>query len=263
MPDFPFFSVPGLDGVKFDVFPGAPAVTDESTIVFKGNYTVPDPQNPDATISKTGVYYRDLLPDPTGGTAPAVLIANSDSLIPGSSTMFGSTAPPSAAGRLAVFAGFDNEDAPSLGGIYLAPLEGPSPPLTALVEIGGQVPGEAQGVGFNKLGEGVSFDSRFVGFWGAWGSETRTITLQCPTDGNKDLIAYCNEQYPDGYTTRFPCIRAFLFTIWSPVSPLPSPRRRTISTIASSGTSRAMCRGATRIPNRRDGVLPHSLRSRA
>ena len=264
VPDFPFFSVPGVDGVKFDVFPGAPAVTDESTIVFKGNYTIPDPENPDQTISKTGVYYRDLLPAPTGGTGPAVLIANSDTLIPGTSTLFGSTAPPSAAGRFAVFTGWDNEFAPTLGGIYLAPLEGPNPPLTTLVEIGGQVPGEEEGVTFNQLGEGLSFDGRFVGFWGSFGSETRTITLQCPTDGNKDLIQYCNEQYPDGYTTTVPCSRAFSWRTWSPVSPLSSPRRQLTSTIASTGTSRATCRESaaakTMARNRRDGALPHSLR---
>ena len=55
VPDFSFFSVPGTGGLKFDVFPGAPAVTDGATIVFKGNYTVDG-------VSKTGVYYRDLAP---------------------------------------------------------------------------------------------------------------------------------------------------------------------------------------------------------
>jgi hypothetical protein len=56
VPDFDFFAVPGIDpAIKFDVFPGAPAVTDSTTIVFKGNYSVPDPNDPNATISKTGV----------------------------------------------------------------------------------------------------------------------------------------------------------------------------------------------------------------
>ena len=41
----------------FDVFPGAPAVTGETTIVFKGNFTVGD-------VGKTGVFYRDLAPEP-------------------------------------------------------------------------------------------------------------------------------------------------------------------------------------------------------
>jgi len=39
---------------------------------------------------------------------------------PGTDTVFGSTAPPSAAGQRVVFAGFDDEDNPTLGGIYLA-----------------------------------------------------------------------------------------------------------------------------------------------
>ena len=204
VPAFPFFSVPGSPGIKFDVFPGAPAVSDSATIAFKGNYAVPDPADPNATIGKTGVFYRNLGPGPTGGTSPSVLIANTDTLIPGSSNPFGSTAPPSTAGRLAVFAGFDNEDAPTLGGIYLAPLSGTSPALTTLVAIGTQVPGEKKGVGFNKLGEGVSFDGRFVAFWGAWGTETKTLLLQCPTDGNKERIQYCMELYPDGFTTSVP-----------------------------------------------------------
>ena len=43
VPDFDFFAVPGTDpATKFDVFPGAPAVTDGATVVFKGNYTVGD-----------------------------------------------------------------------------------------------------------------------------------------------------------------------------------------------------------------------------
>lgn len=206
VPGFEFFAVPGTDGVKFDVFPGAPAVTDHATIVFKGNHTFEG-------VSKTGVYYRDLVdapipgPDgsslaPAGGTQPVVLIANTSTLIPGTMTPFGSTAPPSAVERDAVFAGFDIEEAPTLGGIYLAPLSS-QPPLAPLVEIGAPVPGELGAV-FNRLGEGVSFDGRFVAFWGAWGSETRSLVLQCPTEGNRDRIAFCNEQYPSGFVTTVP-----------------------------------------------------------
>ena len=41
VPGFGFFAVPdSVPGTMFDVFPGAPAVTDGATIVFKGNYTV-------------------------------------------------------------------------------------------------------------------------------------------------------------------------------------------------------------------------------
>jgi hypothetical protein len=133
-----------------------------------------------------------------------VLIANTETLIPGTQTTFGSTAPPSAAGRQAVFAGFDNEESPTRGGIYLADLSGPNPPLTTLVEIGGPVPGEKKGVVFNRLGEGLSFDGRFVAFWGAWGNESKTLVLRCTDEGNKERVAYCKQQYPDGYQTTVP-----------------------------------------------------------
>jgi hypothetical protein len=39
----------------------------------------------------------------------------------------------------------------------------------------------------------MAFDGRYVGFWGAWGNETRALKLYCPTEGNKDRIAYCNK----------------------------------------------------------------------
>ena len=108
-----------------------------------------------------------------------------------------------------MFAGFDNEDNPTLGGIYLAALTRPYPPLTTLVKIGGQVPGEARRTVFNKLGEGLSFDGRFVAFWGAWGTETKDLVLQCPDEGNKDLVAYLRAQYPDGYKTTVPVHQGF------------------------------------------------------
>jgi len=217
-PGFGFFAVPHASSTKFDVFPGAPAVTDGATIVFKGNYTEGGGQ--------TGVYYRDLTdaplpgPDattlaPAGGTSPVILIADTRTRIPGTSTTFGSTAPPSAVGRQAVFAGFDIEAAPTLGGIYLAPLIGSEPPLTTLVKIGGKVPGESRAV-FNKLGEGLSFDGRFVAFWGAWGAETRALLLQCPTEGNRDRVAYCNEQHPNGFATTVPANQGiFVHDAWA------------------------------------------------
>jgi hypothetical protein len=209
VPDFPFFEVPEAPGTPFDVFPGAPAVTDGATIAFKGNYTV-------NLVGKTGVYYRDLLDapipssqgnlEPAGGINPVVLIANNtDSLIPGTDTIFGSTAPPSAANRQMVFAGFDIEEAPTLGGIYLAPLDGTTlPPLRPLVAIGGQVPGEVSKVRFKRLGEGVAFDGRFVAFWGAWGTETKTLVLQCREEGNAERVAFCKQQHPNGFTTTVP-----------------------------------------------------------
>ena len=188
VPEFSFFEVPEFPGIRFEVFPGAPSVTEGDTIVFKGNYTAPDGS------ARTGVYYRELDNAPAGGTSPVVLIANStDTLIPDSDTVFGSTAPPSAAGQRVVFAGFDDEDAPTLGGIYLAALQ-PQPPLDTLVSIGERVPGESRNDTFNGLGEGGAFDGRFVGFWGAWGEQTKTVRLYCAEEGNRDRIDYCNQE---------------------------------------------------------------------
>ena len=197
--DFSYFKVPGVTPVtRFDQFPGSPAVTGNSTIVFKGNYT-------EGIIGKTGVFYRDLASN--GGLAPVELIANSDTLIPnqseGGTVVFGSTAPPSAANGVAVFVGLDNEDNPTMGGVYEAPLA-PSQALDTIVGIGSQVPGERNGVTFNRLGEGLSFDGRYVAFWGAWGSNTKLRVLVCATDGNKDVIAACNAMYPNGYKAKIP-----------------------------------------------------------
>ncbi len=182
-------------GTRFDQFPGAPAV-DGSTIVFKGNYTV-------GTTGLTGVYFRDL----GAGDHPVTLIAGASTRIPnqpdGSDVVFGSTAPPSAAGGRTVFSGWDNEAAPTMGGIYLAPTTS-APELTTVVGLGAQVPGQAPGVTFTNVGEGLSFDGRYVGFWASWGSQMRSLVLPCPVDGNQPLIAYCNETYPDGFATQVP-----------------------------------------------------------
>ena len=187
-PGLYFFEVPEEAlNTRFEVFPGSPAVTNGDTIAFKGNYTADDG-------GKTGVYYRILQNGPAGGTSPAILIANNtETLIPGTNQKFGSTSPPSAANGQAVFAGFDNERSPTLGGLYLAPLQ-EEPPLTTLVSIGKRVPGELAQETFTGLGEGVAFDGRFVGFWGTWGEESKTVRLYCAEEGNKNRIAYCNQE---------------------------------------------------------------------
>jgi hypothetical protein len=132
VPEFDFFGVPDKPGVLFEVFPGAPSITNGNIIAFKGNFSLDGEEN-------TGVYFRHVLPEFAGGSHPAYLIANTETLIPGTDTNFGSTAPPNAADQKVVFAGFDNEWDPTLGGIYLAP-------------------------------------------------------LYCPTEGNRDRRAYCNQQ---------------------------------------------------------------------
>jgi hypothetical protein len=188
---YEYYAVPGAAaGTRFDQFPGSHAVADANTIVVKGNYT-------EGGVSKTGIFFRNVT-----GLSPTQVIAGSDTPIPGKEAggvRFGSTAPPSAADGSVVFLGVDNEDAPKLGGIYRAPLSS-NPTLQPLVSIGGQVPGEGASARFVRIGEGLAFDGRYLGFWGAWGSETRSVTLTCPTDGNADIIAACLKQYPGGTT---------------------------------------------------------------
>ncbi len=197
---FPEFSIPGSDlPARFDQFPGAPSVADGGVVVTKANWT-----DPDSGLAFTGVFYRDLR---NGGGGGSGRIATSGQPIPGTDPklglVFGSTAPPSAASGKVVFLGLDSEEAPTAGGIYLAPLSH-DPALEALVSIGDQVPGEEEGTGFARLGESLAFDGRWVGFWGAWGPETREIVLTCPEDGNPALIAYCHELHPDGLVIEVP-----------------------------------------------------------
>ena len=190
---FPQFSVPDAPpGTRFDQFPGGPAVSDGQYISFKGNYT-----DPSDLLGKTGVYFRDVIPAAPMAPIPAIqVVANSNSRIPnqppGGTTKFGSTAPPSAANGYMVFTGFDIEEAPTLGGIYRAPLAS-LPPLQTLIGVGDQVPDEPAGTTFTVFGEGLSIsaDGRYTSFWGAWGSETFPKVLHCVADGNADVIAYC------------------------------------------------------------------------
>jgi len=183
---FGYFSVPGSNpAAKFDVFPGAPAVTDEGVIVFKANFVRDG-------AGRTGVFYRPIA---ASGVAPVERLADSGTLIPNlpagvTGVTFGSTAPPSAADGQAVFVGYDNEQAPSYGGIYIAPLS-PDPPLATLVGLGETVPVPGATETFNRIGEALTFDGRLVGFWAAWGDDTRTVRLYCPEDGNADRIAFC------------------------------------------------------------------------
>lgn len=196
VPDFAIYQVPDTAaGIRFDQFPGAPAVTDTGVVVFKGNYTFGDD-------SATGVFFRDV----AAGDAAIQLVANSSTVIPGSvaGTTFGSTAPPSAAADKVVFLGVDDEEGPREGGIYLASLL-PNPDLVTLVALGSPVPGK-DGATFSRFGEGLSFDGRFVAFWGAWGTETKALKLFCPSEGNADRIAFCNEQEEtrDGFIVNVP-----------------------------------------------------------
>ena len=188
VPGFEYYSVPGAElYTRFEQFPGAPAVMDQDTIAFKGNFSVGDQ-------GYTGVYFRNVRRN--GGMDPVTLVASSLTTdIPGlPGTRFGSTAPPSATDGDMVFVGLDNEESPTRGGIYRASLERPTA-LEPLVTLGTQVPGENQGVNFTRFGESLALgdQARFVAFWGAWGTDTRYVDLVCPAEGNKDRRAYCQE----------------------------------------------------------------------
>lgn len=192
------FRVPGVEPVtRFEVFPGSPAITNDGIIAFKGNYSIAAPSPVAAeTISQTGVYWRRVVQDYAGGFDAIELIANSATTVPNpgactAGTTFGSTAPPSAAGNSVVFVGYDDEQAPTCGGIYRAPLRARKGGLETLVGIGQKVPG-LKGARFAQFGEGLSFDGRFVGFWGAWGAETKTVRLYCPEEGNRVRRDFCN-----------------------------------------------------------------------
>jgi hypothetical protein len=193
--------------IKFDVFPGSPSITDDNIIAFKGNYE----QDGEA---KTGVFYRQLVgqqrltaKSAKSQQAPLTediqLVANSDTVIPGTNcegVTFGSTAPPAAAGNSMVFVGVDDEDDPSCGGIYRAPLYsslfGP-PDLEALITLGVTIVPDTEEEPLTLLGEGLSYDGETMAFWGAWGDEFNTVRLYCPTTGNRDRRAYCNKEGDD------------------------------------------------------------------
>lgn len=198
---FPYYSVPGAPvATRFDQFPGAPAITDGDTVVFKGNWT-----DPDTSEGRTGIYFRDVRAE--GGASWTRRIVSSDMPIPGYGLSkpvdFGSTAPPSAEDGTVVFLGVDSEESPTLGGIYAAPLAD-DPPLTPVAMIGAQVPGEPEGTAFARIGEALAFDGRWVGFWAAWGEETNGLVLECPDEGNEGAVQYCHEQHPKGYATSVP-----------------------------------------------------------
>lgn len=181
---------------RFDQFPGAPSA-DGNKVTFKGNWT-------DASgNAQTGVYFRDVVAD--GGTSPVVEVARRGMAIPTNAVptsgytgtgVFDSTSPPSAAGGKMVFTGLDNEAAPTAGGIFMAPLTA-NPALTTVAGFNTVVPKNGTAT-LKAFGEGLSFDGRYVGFWGGWGTDTFQKTVTCPVDGNADVRAFCLSQDHSG-----------------------------------------------------------------
>jgi hypothetical protein len=195
---FPEYSVPAtVAGTRFDQFPGAPAV-DGDYIIYKGNYT-----DLNDGLGRTGIFFRDVVGGPP--TPYTGMIARSGQEIPGHpGILFDATAPPSAANGSVYFTGWDFEEDPTFGGIYKAPIAH-MPTLETVVAIGDPVPG-IPGAQFTNFGEGLSLssDGTMVAFWGTWGSSTFSKLLECPEDGNPALLAYCNEQHPDGLEVQIP-----------------------------------------------------------
>jgi hypothetical protein len=204
---FPQYFVPsvalsvGSPQTRFDQFPGAPGISETNRVTFKGNYA-------DNSVSKTGIFSRKNLisNSPVKAIAWTGLNMPDNKGVP-TGAKFGSTAPPSTARNQVVFAGFDNEETPTAGGIFHARLDLANPQLKALVAIGMPVP-NVTGATFTRFGEALSFDGRYVSFWGAWGTGKldpvsggdgwKPVDLTCPKDGNKDVIQSCRDQDNSG-----------------------------------------------------------------
>lgn len=162
--------VPPENLLFFDQYPGAPDIATisrlgrvQSVAVFKGNASVEEAPTEEAATETTGVYFRSMTRN-----SPIVMIADTMTAIPGSETLFGSTAPPSAHGNLVVFVGSDNEDMPTIGGIYVADITAKDVPgsVRPLVEIGDAIP-DGGGASFARFNETLSFDGRTVAFFGS------------------------------------------------------------------------------------------------
>lgn len=95
-----------------------------------------------------------------------------------------------------VFTGLDNEAAPTAGGIFMAPLTA-TPTLTTVAGFQTVVPKNGTQT-LKAFGEGLSFDGRYVGFWGGWGTDTFARQVKCAGDGNAAVIAACYAQDNNG-----------------------------------------------------------------
>lgn len=214
---YTYFQIPDLPATAFGAFPNAPAIVGGNTIVFKGDYL-------SGTTVATGVYYRDLVAD--SGESPVTLLASVNSTqIPEKTLKFGYFGAPSAVGTTAVFVGYDQKDAPTAGGIYSASISS-APALNPLVTIGTLVPGETETDTFTRFGEALSFDGRYVGFWGAWGTDISKIHVTC-SEQDAAVQAYCLTVFPDGYDAQVPVHQGmFVYDITS----------STLTTVAKAGT---------------------------
>ena len=189
---YPYFANPDT-GAAFGAFPASPSVVGGDTLVFKADYL-------NGTTVVMGIYYRDVTA--LSGESLIQMIANPSTLIPGNTSKFGYLGAPNAVGNTTVFVGYDKKVAPTAGGIYSAPISS-APALTPLVTIGTPVPGETETDTFTLFSDAVSFDGRYVSFWGAWGTDTTNLHVTC-SEGDAALQAYCLTVFPSGYDAQVP-----------------------------------------------------------
>lgn len=192
---YPYFANPDT-GAAFGAFPASPSVVKGNTLVFKADYL-------NGTAVVNGIYYRDLMAE--SGQSLVQRVASVATSIPNmtTTTRFGYFGAPAAVSNTAVFVGYNKKDAPTAGGIYSALLGSEDPLLTPLVTIGMPVPGGAETDSFTLFGDAVSYDGRFVGFWGAWGSDTTNLHVTC-SEPEEAMQAFCLTNFPNGYDAKVP-----------------------------------------------------------
>lgn len=185
------FTVPPDNTEAFGQFPGAPDIVG-GTIIFKGNLSEEENSSDEAT----GIYFRDVVND-----GPVQLITDTNHDIPGTSTPFGSTSPPSADGDLVAFRGVDDEDNPTLGGLMLADRSVEDIPFSvqSIVSIGDSTP---DGIGsFTRIGEAISFNGGTVAF-NAYGEDGHQGIYQYDVNADElSLVADLNTAIPGSSDT--------------------------------------------------------------
>jgi len=182
-------AVPGGFGT-FDQFPGSPSLTN-TTAVFKGNSTT------SGGSEFTGIYARNL----SSSGDPITLVTDTAHNIPGTSTLFGSTAPPTAAGNKVVFRGVDNEASPTVGGLMIANLNASNVPdsVQTLISLSDPIP---HGSGtFSTIGEELAFDGTTVVFHATGSNSQQGIYTANAITGSVSRVADLNTTIPGSTDT--------------------------------------------------------------
>lgn len=188
MPYLDQYRVPNTKATPFSAFPGTPAITDSGKLVFNGEYS-------EDSLLRSGIYFRQLYTQNGYGEAMTMLIADQRTLMPTNDPdakiyEFGTFNSPTVYGDRVVFTGFDDPITRNAGGIFIANIEA-DPVIEKLVAIGDSF-ADLKIERIEQIGNDVSFDGQYVAFWASWGDVTRNIRLNCPTEGDPTLIAYCN-----------------------------------------------------------------------